>query len=375
MLCYYGAHMPVLDQLKHNQARELVLRRIRTGHYRPGQRLPSERELAQDLELSHITIRRGLRDLVEAGLIIRRPRIGTFVQETRSMELANRLAIVLPNWIGNAAYDHPFFPVLLRGIMSGLDQKDCAVSLISYQAEQFWHDAGEAMMARGMRGAVVWTVNDIPEEQMEKLARSGIKVVLLDGAGLWPQLRFSTVAIDLRTPMREAMQRMVDLGHRRIAWLSYDQTRYRKFEEDLVAEYAARYGLDSPQRINHRLPGDPSDYTGYASLLSGPNRPTAVIMQDELIAHEVFRTCHQLGVKVPEDVSLVAIADSAPRSHVVPLSAPDTPGLWGDAARRAAEHLRHLMESNDNKQIEVSLHASIQWKASTDKPRPGRDFN
>jgi DNA-binding LacI/PurR family transcriptional regulator len=309
-----------------------------------------------------------LQDLVEAGLIVRRPRIGTFVQETRSMELAKRVAIVLPNWIGNAGYDHPFFPVLLRGIMSGLDQRDCAVSLISYQAEQFWHDAGEAMLARGMGGALVWTVNDIPAEQMEKLAQSGIKVVLLDGAGLWPRLRFSTVAIDLTTPMREAMQRLVELGHRRIAWLSYVETRYRKYEEQLVGEFAERYELENPPRIIYRLPPDPADFTGYDELLSGPDRPTAIIMQDELIAHEVFRSCHRMGVSVPGDVSLVAIADSAPRSHLVPLSAPDTSGLWANAARRAAQHLRFLMESDDNKQIDVSLHASIQWKASTDRP-------
>jgi DNA-binding LacI/PurR family transcriptional regulator len=182
---------------------------------------------------------------------------------------------------------------------------------------------------------------------------------------LWPQLRFSTVAIDLTTPMREAMQRLVDLGHRRIAWLAYAETRYRKFEEELAAEFASRHGLENPQRIIHRLPGDPRDYAGYAELLSGPNRPTAVLMQDELIAHEVFRTCHRLGARVPEDLSLVAIADAAPRSHVVPLSAPDTTYLWANAAHRAAEHLRYLMENNDDKQIDVSLHASIQWKAST----------
>jgi len=75
-------------------------------------------------------------------------------------------------------------------------------------------------------------------------------------------------------------------------------------------------------------------------------------------------------MRVPKDVSLVAMADSASRSHVVPLSAPDTSGLWASAARRAAEHLRYLMERNDDKQIDVSLHASIQWKASADEPRP-----
>lgn len=364
--------MPVAERLKHTQVREVVLGRIRSGDYRPGQRLPSERELAEDLDLSHLTIRRALKDLVDAGLIVRRPRVGTFVQETRAMEMANRVALVVPEYFGDPEQHHPFMPVLSRGILAGVNQREYSLSLLSYHYSQFWHDAGEAMLARGIVGAVVWVDSQIPRDQIQKLADSGIKIVMLNTTGLWPELGLSRVSIDLTPCMREAIHHLVaDLGHRNLLWLAYDQTRYRDLEEQLTAEYARQYNLEHSEKIIHRFSSEPLSYAGLAALLSDPaERPTAMIIQDEFMAHEVFRVCHQLGLSIPGDLSLVAIADSAPRSHLVPLSAPDTIGLWTAASRRASEHLRHMIESDDAKLIEISLQAAIQWKASTDKPHP-----
>lgn len=54
---------------------------IRGGQLAPGARLPSVRELATQLEVSLITIRRAYADLESAGLIVRRQGQGTFVSE------------------------------------------------------------------------------------------------------------------------------------------------------------------------------------------------------------------------------------------------------------------------------------------------------
>lgn len=54
---------------------------VRGGHLSPGARLPSVRELALDLEVSLITVRRAYADLEAAGLIVRRQGQGTFVSE------------------------------------------------------------------------------------------------------------------------------------------------------------------------------------------------------------------------------------------------------------------------------------------------------
>ena len=54
---------------------------VRAGTLQPGSRLPSVRELALQLEVSLITIRRAYADLEAAGLIVRRQGQGTFVAE------------------------------------------------------------------------------------------------------------------------------------------------------------------------------------------------------------------------------------------------------------------------------------------------------
>jgi DNA-binding LacI/PurR family transcriptional regulator len=358
--------MTLADTPKQARAREVVLRRIQSGDYTPGQRLPSERELAQDMGMSHTAVRKGLHELVNAGLIERRPRVGMFVPQTRPVELSTRLAMVVPQYMGKG---HPFLPILMGGVMSGLDHRDCAVSMFTYkEGAQFWNQAGEAMLARGINGAIIFTGYVIPSPELEKLAQSGIKAVLLNTSAVCPRTRVSTISIDLCSAMREAMQRLVDLGHRRIAWMSYKITPFEAFEEQLVAEFGGKYDLEDPQNIIRRLPGEAWDYDGWKTLLTGENRATAIVLQDEFMAHEVYRACHELGVSIPGDVSLVAFADAMPRSYAVPLSAPDTVTSWTRAAQRAAEHVRHLMDSGEDRTIEVTLHASIQWKASTDKP-------
>jgi DNA-binding LacI/PurR family transcriptional regulator len=361
--------MPKVARLKQTHAREAILDQIRMGHFRPGQRLPSERQLAIDLSLSHITVRRGLEDLVDAGVIVKRPRVGNFVQQIRSTELSQRVAIVLPRYMQDSEHPHPVTALVMKAVMGEMDQRDYAVSLISYHYQNFWLDAGEAMLARGIKGALIWADADIPAEQMRKLAESGIKVVLLNGIGLWPELKFSSASVDIAAPMREALERLTHLGHRRIAWLTYDQTRYRSLEEELVREYSERYALGGVDQVIYRIQSTKIfDYGMIADLFDRRVLPTAMILQDEFIAHEVFRQCHQRGIRVPEDLSLVAITDSTPQAHLVPLSAPHTSAAALQVASKAAEHLKYMLESENPRQMDISLSAPIQWKQSTAPP-------
>jgi len=67
---------PVYDQIK-----RAVTARIRSGAWRPGDRLPSEAELSQSLAAARMTVNRALRELTEDGLLVRRRRAGTFVAQ------------------------------------------------------------------------------------------------------------------------------------------------------------------------------------------------------------------------------------------------------------------------------------------------------
>jgi GntR family transcriptional repressor for pyruvate dehydrogenase complex len=57
------------------QVENLILQ----GVLRPGERLPSERDLAETMDVSRPTLREALADLESRGLIVARPGGGTFV--------------------------------------------------------------------------------------------------------------------------------------------------------------------------------------------------------------------------------------------------------------------------------------------------------
>jgi GntR family transcriptional regulator len=68
--------------------KEEILQRIASGELVPGQRLPSERDLAEMKGLSRMTVRQALSELVAAGALYREQGRGTFVS-ARKMQQRN----------------------------------------------------------------------------------------------------------------------------------------------------------------------------------------------------------------------------------------------------------------------------------------------
>ena len=65
------------------QIKQIIQQRIDSGEWPAGQKLPSENELVNALEVSRMTINRALRELTQEGLIRRVHGVGSFVAEAR----------------------------------------------------------------------------------------------------------------------------------------------------------------------------------------------------------------------------------------------------------------------------------------------------
>ncbi|MDM7941001.1 MAG: FadR/GntR family transcriptional regulator [Hydrogenophaga sp.] len=61
--------------------RETILTQLQAGHWKAGDRLPTERELAEGYGVSRTTVRRALADLKQQGLIEQTVGSGTFVAQ------------------------------------------------------------------------------------------------------------------------------------------------------------------------------------------------------------------------------------------------------------------------------------------------------
>ena len=63
------------------QVRETLREQINSGQLAPGQKLPAEEELAAQFGVSRMTVRQGISDLTDEGLLYRRRGAGTFVTQ------------------------------------------------------------------------------------------------------------------------------------------------------------------------------------------------------------------------------------------------------------------------------------------------------
>ena len=90
---------PVFKPIKNTTLVEAVAEQIfamiAAGHFRPGDRLPTEAELGQQLGVGRSTLREALKSLALAGLIETRRSAGTFVSESYSDFLSNRLNLAM----------------------------------------------------------------------------------------------------------------------------------------------------------------------------------------------------------------------------------------------------------------------------------------
>ena len=67
----------------HQRIRSEIEARIRSGEWPPGHRAPTEAELMAQYACSRMTVNKAMTTLVEAGLIVRRKRAGSFVARPR----------------------------------------------------------------------------------------------------------------------------------------------------------------------------------------------------------------------------------------------------------------------------------------------------
>jgi len=67
----------------YHQLKTILLERVNAGHWKPGQQLPTEDELAAEFGVSKMTVRQALRDLAQSRIVRREQGKGTFVSETR----------------------------------------------------------------------------------------------------------------------------------------------------------------------------------------------------------------------------------------------------------------------------------------------------
>lgn len=343
--------------LKSGIARDRILNWIRAGRIDPGERLCSERELAQMLSMSTRTVRRGLAELVAEGVIEKRPRSGNFVRGAKPREAIQTIAMALPTYLREGRGHHPTVGALLTGAGHVFDQRSYALTTYWYRPGHFWLDAGQVIAESQAPGLLLYPHGSLVRPDIDRLLAADVKLALLarPSCAFFEDIRVGGAQIDRVSALAQVMDRLLAAGHRRIAVGCYTAISEGDRIEATLLAYRQRYPDLAPMRdLAFDIPNERFVDLGILPLvLDRRPRPTALLLPDEVVASEAFRLCYQRGLRVPEDISLASVIDSTPHAYPVALVATDASRLMVQTGERAADYLKRLIDG------EAVDHASI----------------
>lgn len=133
-------------------------------------------------------------------------------------------------------------------------------------------------------------------------------------------LPFPSVQVDNFGAAREAMAHLLEMGHRDISFLSGPASLTSV--QDRLAGYRAaleEQGIHPDDRLYHEGDfGAESGYEGAKALLQGALRPTAIFAANDRMAVGALAAAADIGLRVPEDVSVIGFDDTVLASQIRP---------------------------------------------------------
>ena len=173
------------------------------------------------------------------------------------------------------------------------------------------------LLARRLRGAVLALV-DTTTEQLATLAAARVPIVLLDPVSQPPSTVASVGAANWAGG-RAAAEHLLGLGHRRLAVLAGRRTHlYSQARIDGFRSVVTQAGLDLPdERVAHTDWGR-ARAAEQATELLRDTAPTAVFACSDTMALGLYDAAAALGLRIPEDVSVIGFDDLPEAQWVTP---------------------------------------------------------
>lgn len=214
---------------KHSQVRQWIEDRLKDQVYLPGDRLPGEAALAEDLGVSSITVRQAYEDLEKNGAVVRVPYKGTYVAEQNagSSRAGSGPAVLVlaghtPDWKpegdhGGRYRQQKILESFERKISAGGGH--CCIRHLVHKSGVKALEADE----KGRYAAAFLLADSLSAEEQTDIAldlkSDGIPMVASDYTGSVPICR---VEENLSLGVELALDHLAALGHHSVGFLTFD---------------------------------------------------------------------------------------------------------------------------------------------------------
>lgn len=292
---------------------ELIARSIRerveNGDLCPGDKLPTEVELAGHWKVARMTVHQAMQELRREGLITRRRRAGTIIAE-RKHRKTGAIALMLQY------QDNPFENGYATGVRAGLTNQH---PLIVYHARDEVETEIEQIkrvpqVADGL--VCMPTANPRSSAALEQIMSLGTPVVCVDRV---PRgIDIDAVVTDNSESTYQALLQLIKQGHEKIAFFGADRpdisAAQERYEGYVRAMLEAGH-KNSDEWVRWFPPGPPWKYQLQSTkdalwrMLRENERPTVIFAMNDVYLAAVMEACNQLGIRIPDDFEVISYCD------------------------------------------------------------------
>jgi len=327
-------------------------------------------DLASELEVSVVTVRRDVEELARAGQVRRghgvvRP-VVPVEREVVKPSADGAVALVVPE-------RHTYLYEAVHGARAVLEEAGLRVALhIAPQVAGAERPIVERVLADGVRGLLIaprWRSAAAEEADYGWLARSGVPTVVVErrprrGSALHA---VDSVCSDHWYGVHLAVEHLVSLGHRRILLAARDDSPTARALRAAFAEIAAARPevedwavvLSAPDAG----PGPGAEPVAEFAEQVRERGITGVVLHGDVEALMLVQDLVEHGVRVPEDCSVVAYDDVVAGLGGTPLTAVAPPKA--EVGRVAAELLlRRLAGGTGTRRVDLLPELMIRGSTS-----------
>ena len=304
-----------VGKTKYEQLCARLVGDVANGRLKPGDVLPPEPVMADQMNLARSTVRQALAQMERNGLVRRVRGKGTYIHEDAHRRLRSGLdafALIVPD------AQSGYYPSLMAGFEEAAGAVRNQVIVVSTRNDS--HRQGDGILQlidKQVAGVAIVPVigTQTPAYQIRQLQKNHIPVVLchrgVEGIQA-PLLAFSGHDIG-----RLAGEAMAKRGHRRVAFVSALRSTLASAYEDGLrsAMRTAGGSLDSASVVYVGSDGyaNQEEYErlmddAIVKLINRPadQRPTAIFTGFDATAELIFLQLMRHGLSVPDDMSLVS---------------------------------------------------------------------
>lgn len=229
--------------------------------------------------------------------------------EAQSAQTIKMIGIILPP-SEREAYENTFYLKAIRGISRCCNQQQVASTVITGRDYEEILQSVQTLHRSGRADGFIMLYSRKNDVVVDYLCEHGLLYVIVGKAN---ELASQTICIDNDNLLagREAADYLFSLGHRRIGYLGskndflYASDRKSGYQLSLLQH-------ELPLRSDYcvEMAGIDAGTDSLRAVLSLPDRPTAFVVSDDLLALALERACVQMRLTIPGDVSIIAFNNS-----------------------------------------------------------------